>query len=75
MFTPLEGRLVRTMSMPLDRFENETTLLTPPLGNYLFANYHVLNHPLTNLILSSFYIPKVLKCAAKIMEIGLQIKF
>ena len=51
------------------------TLLTPSFGNCLFANYHVLKHPLTNLILSSFYIPKVLKCAAKIMEIGSKIKF
>ena len=52
----------------------KTTLFTPSFGNHLFANYHVLNHPLTNLILSSFYIPKVLKSAAKIMEIGSQIK-
>ena len=50
------------------------TLLTPYFGNHLFANYRVLKHQLTNLILSSFYIPKVLKSVAKIMEIGSQIK-
>ena len=52
----------------------EFTLFTPSFGNHLFANYHVHKHPLTNSILSSVYIPKVLKSAAKIMEIGSQIK-
>ena len=52
----------------------DSTLLIPSFGNHLFANYHVLKHPLTNLILSSLYIQKVLKSAAKIMEIGSQIK-
>ena len=47
---------------------------TPSFGNHLFANYHVFKHPRTNLILSSLYIPKVLKSAAKIMEIGSQTK-
>ena len=51
-----------------------STLLTPSFGNHLFANSHVLKHPLTNLTLSSFYIPKVLNSAAKSMEIGIQIK-
>ena len=51
-----------------------STLLTPSFGNHLFANYHVLKHPLTNLILAYFYISKVLKSAAKNMEIGSQIK-
>ena len=50
------------------------TNLTPFFGNHLFANYHVLKHPLANLILSSFYIPKVVKSAAKNLEIGSQIK-
>ena len=50
------------------------TLLTPSFGNLLFANYHVLKHPLTNLVLSSFYIPKVLKSAANIKKISSQIK-
>ena len=44
--------------------------LTPSFGNHLFANYLVLIHPLTNLILSSFYIPKVVKSATKILKIG-----
>ena len=50
------------------------TLLTPSFGNHLFANHHVLKHPIRNLILLSFNIPKVLKSAAKIIEIGSQIK-
>ena len=50
------------------------TLLTLSFGNHIFANYHFLKHPLTNRTVSSFYIPKVLKSAAKIMEIGLRIK-
>ena len=53
---------------------DQPTLLTPLFGNYLFANYHVLKQTLKNLILSSFYIPKVLKSVAKISEIGSQIK-
>ena len=52
----------------------ETTLLTPSFGNHLLTNFHFLKHPLTNLILAAFYIPKVLKSAAKIMEIGSKIK-
>ena len=52
----------------------DVTLLTPSFGNHLFVNYHFFKDPITNLILSSFYIPKVLKSATKIMEIGLQIK-
>ena len=52
-----------------------STLHTPSFGNHLFVNYHVLKHPITNLILSSFYIPKVLKSAAQIMVIGSQIMF
>ena len=51
-----------------------TTLLTQSFGNHRFANYHVHKHPITNLIMSSFCIPKVLKSAAKILEIGSQIK-
>ena len=53
---------------------NCTTLLTLSFGNHHFANYHVLKHPLTKLIMSSFYIPKVLNSATKILEIGSQIK-
>ena len=53
---------------------DRATLLKPSFGIHLYANYHVLKHPLTNLILLSFNIPKVLKSAAKIMEIGSQIK-
>ena len=35
---------------------------------WTFANYHVLKHQLTNLILSSLYIPTVLKSAAKLWK-------
>ena len=45
-----------------------TTLHTPFFGNLLFANYLVLKHPLTNLILSSFCIPKVVISATKILK-------
>ena len=41
------------------RFKHFTTLLTTFFGNHLFAKYRVLKHPLTNLILSSFNIPRV----------------
>ena len=33
-----------------------------------------MTHPHSNIILSLFSIPLVLKCAAKILKIGLQIK-
>ena len=33
-----------------------------------------MKHPHTNIILSRFRIPLVLKCAANILKIGLQIK-
>ena len=42
-----------------------STLLTPSFGNHLFAYHLVLKHPLTNMILSSFCIPKVVKSATK----------
>ena len=40
----------------------------------VFAHHHGLNHPHKNIILSWLRIPLVLKCAAKILKIGLQIK-
>ena len=42
-----------------------STLLTPSFGNHLFAYHLVLKHPLTNMTLSSFCIPKVVKSATK----------
>ena len=39
-----------------------------------FAYHHAVNHPHKNIILSWFNIPLVLKCAAKILKIGMQIK-
>ena len=43
-------------------------------GKSFFAYHYALNHPHTNIILSWFSIPLVLKCAAKNLNIGLQIK-
>ena len=40
----------------------------------LFAYHLVQKHPLTNETLSSFFIPKVLISAAKILKSGSQIK-
>ena len=48
----------------------KSTPLTPSFGNCIFACHLVLKHPLTFMILSSFYIPKVLKNATKILNIG-----
>ena len=45
-----------------------------PLESTFLANCHLLQHLLRNLILSAFNIPKVLKSAAKIMEISSKIK-
>ena len=39
-----------------------------------FADHHAMKHPHTNIILSLFSNPFVLKCAAKKLKIGLQIK-
>ena len=39
-----------------------------------FAYHYAVNHPHTNITLSLFSIPLVLKCAAKSLKIGLQIK-
>ena len=47
-----------------------STLLTPFFGNHLFAYYFVLKHSYTNMILSTFCIPKVVKSATKILKIG-----
>ena len=44
------------------------------LEGVFFAYHHAVNHPHTIIILSWFSIPLVLKCAAKILKIGLQIK-
>ena len=46
------------------------TLLTPSFGNHLFAYHLVLKHPHTNMILSSFCIPNVVKSATKILKMG-----
>ena len=38
-----------------------------------FTYHHAVNHPHRSIILSRFSMPLVLKCAARILEIGLQI--
>ena len=50
------------------------TLLARSFRRRFFAYYYAVKHPHTNVILSWFSIPLVLKCAAKILKIGLQIK-
>ena len=50
------------------------TLFARPFRRRFFAYHYAGNHPHTNIILSWFSIPLVLKCAAKILKIGLQIK-
>ena len=44
------------------------------LKEVFFAHHHAMKYPHTSIILSWFSIPLVLKCAAKILKIGLQIK-
>ena len=53
---------------------SELTLLTPSFGKCPFAYHLVLNHPLAYMILSYFFIPKFVKIAAKIWNIGQQNK-
>ena len=53
--------------------QKSTPPLTPSFGNCIFACHLVLKHPLTYMILS-FCVPKVLKNATKILNIGSQIK-
>ena len=50
------------------------TLFARSFRRRFFAYYYAVNHPHTNIILSWFSIPLVLKCGAKILKIGLQIK-
>ena len=50
------------------------TLFVRSFRRRFFAYHYASNHPHTNIILSLFSIPLVLKYAAKILKIGLQIK-
>ena len=50
------------------------TLFARSFRRRFFAYHYAVNHPHTNIILSWFSIPLVLKCVAKILKIGLQIK-
>ena len=53
------------------------TFATPYATSFrrrFFAYRNAMKHTHTNIILSLFSIPLVLKCAAKMLKIGLQIK-
>ena len=53
------------------------SLATPYATSFrrrFLAYHHAMTYPHSNIILSLFSIPLVLKCAAKSLEIGLQIK-
>ena len=52
-----------------------STPYTKPLRRRFFMYHHAMKYPHTNIILSSFRIPFVLKSATKNLKIGLQIKF
>ena len=54
--------------------QNLITLFARSFRRRFFAYHYAVNHPHTNIILSWFSIPLVLKCTAKILKIGLQIK-
>ena len=50
------------------------TLYARSFRRRFFAFHHAVNHPHTNIILSWLSIPLVLKCAAELLKIGLQIQ-
>ena len=59
------------------RFYDPVTTTTPYATSFrrrFFACHKAMRHPHTNIILSLFSIPLVLKCAAKFLKIGSQIK-
>ena len=51
-----------------------STLFARSFRRKFFAYHYAVNHPYINIIISLFSIPLVLKCAAKSLKIGLQIK-
>ena len=51
-----------------------TTLFARSFRRRFSAYHYAVNHSHTNIIISLFSIPLVLKCAAKILKIDLQIK-
>ena len=53
---------------------SETTMYATSFRRRFFKYPHAITHPHSNIILSLISIPLVLKCASKILEIGLQIK-
>ena len=65
--SPFTGQLKKGVVSKL--FDNTATLLTPSFANHLFE-YNPVLKPHTNMILSSFCIPKVVKSATKILKFG-----
>ena len=62
-------RIVQSLFYLNPKF-HASTLLTPSIENHPFANHLVLKHTHTNMILSPFCSPKVVKSATKILKIG-----
>ena len=61
----------------IEVFRLDCSVTTPYARSFrrrFFAFHYTVNHPHTNIILPSFSIPLVLKCAAKNLKICLQTK-
>ena len=70
VFLPLEiGRIPVTEFVVVD-----TSPYATSFRRRFFTNHCTVKHPHTSSILSGFSIPLFLKCATKILKIGLQIK-
>ena len=67
---------VPSLNLPswLWRCLSDTTPYARSFRRRFFMYNYTVNHPHTNIILSWFSIPLVLKCAAKILDNALQIK-
>ena len=61
-------------NLAASRTRIKTTLFARSFRRRFFAYHYAVNQPHTIIIVSWFSIPLVLKCAAKILKIGLQIK-
>ena len=51
-------------------FSLSLTLYATSFRRVFFNYHHAMTHPHSNIMLSLFSIPLVLKCAAKILKIG-----
>ena len=68
------GWISQTRPLSFTNITQPTTLFARSFRRRFFAYHYAVNHPHTNIILSWFSIPLVLKCATKILKIGVQIK-